>query len=96
MAYTLKVKPGDDVIVWAVHIDGRPVVDFNRDLEAYLKLGAGEHRLTYEVRGPGSALEVDILEKPNIVQPAKAEWPFKVEVPNDRPVVYDALYFEVR
>jgi hypothetical protein len=94
MALTLKVKPDDKVIVWAIHVDGRPVVDFNRDLEAFINVGLGEHRLTYEVRGAGSTLAIDIAERPRIVQP-QAEWPFEVEVPDNRPVNYDALYFEV-
>lgn len=94
MSYKLTVKPDPKVMLWAIHIDARPVVGFNRDGETLVTLANGVHRLVYDVRGPGGTFTIDIAEQPRIVQPAGARWPFKVEVPDDRSFELDALYFE--
>ena len=95
MPFTIKIEPDASVLVWAVHLNGRPVIGFNEDNEAPLYVEEGENRLTYEVRGSGSSLAITVLEEPPFIDPPDATWPFEVQVPGDRTVAYDALYFAV-
>lgn len=94
MSYKLTVKPDDKVNVWLVFMDGRPITGFNKDHEVLLTLAAGEHRLTYEINGPGASIEVDIAEKPKIIVPINTTWPVTDKVPANETGTTNAIYFE--
>ncbi len=96
MSYKLTVKPSEEVNLWLIFIDGRPVEGFNRDGEKLLTLAAGEHRLTYQINGPGASIELDIAEKPRIVVPPNKTWPVTDEVPAGETGTSNRIYFEVQ
>ena len=93
MAYKLTAKPNDKVDLWWVFMDGRLVTTFNRDGEALLTLGSGDHRLTYEIHGPGGTLKLDIAEEPPIFMPPNATGPVTGAVPANETGFVDAVYF---
>jgi len=81
---------------FAIFIDRRPLVDFNSDGESDpMDFRPGEHSLTYEVRGAGAKLTLDLSDHPSIILPVGAEWPFEIKVPNHRTLVADRLYFTI-
>ena len=83
MAHTLTVEPDADVLAWLVFVDHRPVVDFNRDLQALLNLQPGTHRLVIDARGPGSTVKVTIDGGAVLTTPAGG-WPLAVSVPGNK------------
>lgn len=83
MAYTLTIEPDDKTLGWLVFVDHRPVVDFNRDLQAFLNLDAGNHRLVVDVRGSGATVKATIDGNAVHVSPAGG-WPLAVTVPNNK------------
>lgn len=94
MLFTLSVKPNDDVSLWFIFVDGRPVSDWNRDLQTSLRLEGGNHRLVYEVHGDGGELEINLEPNPRLTTPIGEAWPYTAKV-SGRPRVTDAIYFEV-
>lgn len=83
MAYTLTVEPDDDGLGWLLFIDHRPVMDFNRDLQAFLNLDPGSHRLVVDARGAGSTVKIKIDGNAQLITPAGG-WPLTVTVPKNK------------
>lgn len=83
MVHTLKVDPDDKVLGWLIFIDHRPVVDFNRDMEAFLNLAPGPHRLFVNSWGRGSELKISIDGTATMTVPPGA-WPLSIKVPQSK------------
>lgn len=94
MTYRLKVE-AEDHEGWALFVDRVPVIDFNEDGVAELDLGVGEHSLTYDVRGAGAKVAIDLETRPPIIVPLGAEWPFEVEIPDHASGEADRIYFVI-
>lgn len=95
MMYTLTAKPNDDLEIWFVFVDGRPVTDWNRDNMSAIRLAVGNHRLTYQLHGKGGELEIDLAPTTSITTPPNSTWPYTAKVPKNRSGVQDAIYFDV-
>lgn len=95
MLFTLSIKPSDDVSLWFVFVDGRPVSDWNRDFQTSLRLEAGDHRLVYQIEGADGELEINLEPNAPITTPLGESWPYSAKVPAQRPRVTDAIYFRV-
>ena len=93
MSYKLTVKPSDELNTWLIFIDGFPVGGFNNKGQVSLPLGDGEHRLSYKINGPGGSIEMDIAEKPTIVEPPDETWPVTRAVPDGQTGATSAIYF---
>lgn len=96
MSYKLTVTPSEDVNLWLIFVDGRPVEGFNRDGEKLLTLSVGEHRLSYLINGPGGAITLDLDGRPDIIVPPGKTWPVTDEVPDGETGTSNRIYFEIR
>lgn len=95
MAHILKVEAEDDE-GWTIFVDRRPIINFDKDGKASLpELPLGEHTLTYELRGAGSKLTMDIDPRPRIIVPVGATWPVKAEITAHGTITSDRIYFIV-
>lgn len=95
MLYTLSVKPNDELTLWFLFLDGRPIVDWNRDLETGVRLETGKHRLTYQLHGEGGELEFSLEPTAQITTPIGASFPYTAKIPQNRTADQDAIYFEI-
>lgn len=95
MLFTLTVKPNDKLEVWFIFVDGRPVTEWNRDLQTPLRLDAGKHRLTYQLHGKGGELEISLEPNAALTTPVEATWPYNATVPKNRAGTQNAIYFDV-
>lgn len=83
MAHTLTIDPDDDTLGYLVFVDRRPVINFNRDLQAQLNLAAGTHRLVVDARGSGSTVKVTIDGGAVLKDPAGG-WPVTITIPKNQ------------
>jgi len=97
MAVTLKltVKHEGALAPPAIFADRDPVIDFNEDGEANVTFDPGECTLTFEIFGAGASLSLDLEGRPAIIIPVGAEWPFEVEVRQDRSAAAGRIYFAI-
>jgi len=94
MSRTLKVE-SEGGEGWAIFVDRMPVIDFNKDGEAPVDLNVGEHSLTYEIRGSGGKITIDLEGRPRIILPVGGTWPFKAKVPGHSSLTSDRIYFVI-
>jgi hypothetical protein len=97
MAVTLKLtaKAEGALAPPAIFADRDPVIGFNDDGEAQVSFEPGECTLTFEIFGAGASLSLDLEGRPRIIIPVGAEWPFEVEVREDRSAAAGRIYFVI-